>query len=452
MRDDERLVVLVDGLDEAAEHGEFLNGLPKEVPDKVHLVYASRDQVVVRSEVYDRLDVILRREEDLRGLGKDDTRALLYEHVDKYAMQDAWVDAIAARSEGNALYLRLLCDALDRGELAFNDVSAVPASMKTLYDGILVRVSTTRGASSLLALLAAARAYLPEELLEELLGLELAGFGPDDTRRAVAACAEVLMDDPATPEKDWQLFHESLREYFLAERRAEVDAWHKRLADWAEGWQGFVERPAARSYALRWGATHLEERRLWAARKGVAEVYRACQFKILALVDDPSWRSASMRVCGNAESMRRGIHFAQQVAVEWYRAAPEADAALRDERRARVARYAEMMWGEERRIYEQQRKALRVVHRGGALGPAGPSEQASKPVGWRDVHELARMGTTAKERALLAVLSLWGDQHGRLESAPEFSPEAFAEIRGWFVEADETALHRLWKVLQGPPL
>ncbi len=428
----ERLIVVIDGLDEAAEHGEFLRGLPKEGPDRVHLVYASREQPVVRSEVYDHLDMRLRRERTLPGLGPDDTRALLYEHVDKYAMQGTWVDTIVERSGGNALFLRLLCDALDRGEVAFNDVSAVPASMNALYDGILVRVAATRGASSLLALLATARAYLSEPLLAELLALEMPGFTLDEARAAVAACAEVLMDDPATPQKDWQLFHESLREYFVARRRAEVDAWHERLAEWARDWRRFEARPDARSYAIRWGATHLDMRLTWARANQVPSVAEDCEKAILGLVDDPAWRSTSMRVCGNAESMRRGIHFAQAIAIGHHRVRETP------ETRARVARYAEMMWGEEGRIYEAQRQALRTAHR-----PPGQ---------WRDVHELARMGTTPKARGLLAIVSLWGDQQGDRKTVPQFSEAAREEMRGWFEEADDTALNRLWKILNGPEL
>lgn len=436
LRDHERLVVVVDGIDEAAEHGEFLRGLPKEVPDRVHLVYASRDQTVVRSEVYDALDPVLRREETLLGLRRDDTRALLYEHVDKYTLRDDWVEAIVARSEGNALYLRLFCDALERGELVSNDIIAVPMSMTALYAGILRRVSATPGAASLLALLATARAFLPEELIGELLSLETPGFHLESTRRAVAACSEVLMDDPATPERDWQLFHESLREYFLAERGAEVDAWHERLARWGEDWRSLEERPAARSYALRWGATHLEARRLWARRTRVDTIHTACQDKILALVDDADWRNASVRVCGNAESMRRGIHFAQQVAVERFREIPVGDHQARAVWRDRVARYAEMTWGEERRIHEAQRQALRRVHRDAR---------------WADVSELARIGTTARARALLAILSLWGDR-GTRRTEPAFTPEALEEIGEWFSEADETALYRLWELFGGPSL
>ena len=210
LHENQRLVLVIDGLDEAAEHADFLRGLPKEAPDKVHLVYASRPQPVVRSEVYDVIDPRLRSEIELGGLGRDDTRALLYEHVDKYAMQDAWVNAVVARSGGNALYLRLLCDSLDRGEVAFNDVVRLPTSMADLYATVLRRVSATSGAASMLALMAAAHAYLPEGLLAELLSLEFPDFRSEHARAAVEACAEVLMDDTATPERDWQLFHESL--------------------------------------------------------------------------------------------------------------------------------------------------------------------------------------------------------------------------------------------------
>ena len=433
LKEEQRLLLVIDGLDEAAEHGDFLRGLLREVPDKVFVVYGSRPQPVVRSEVYEQLELLNRSDLELGGLGASDMRALLYEHVDKYAMQNAWAEAIKERSQGNALYMRLLCDALDRSEFAFNDVTQVPRSMSELYDNIVRRVEKTPGAAALLSLLAASHAYLREDLLTDLLGLELPGFRPENTREAVAACLEVLMDDPATPELDWQLFHESLRDYLFKTRPGEVHAWQDKLGEWALDWRRFKDtKEAAESYALRWGATHLAERAARArARMGSEDLAAKCDEQLLALVDDPDWRARSMRVCGNAESLRRGIRLAQRVAVARYRASKT------DADRARVARYTEWTWGEEARLYEAQRQQLRHTHKNAAS--------------WRDVHELARVGSTARERALLAVLSLWGNLGAR-DTEPTFNAAASTEMRVWFVEADDTALHRLWTKLRGPVL
>lgn len=97
-----------------------------------------------------------------------------------------------------------------------------------------------------------------------------------------------------------------------------------------------------------------------------------------------------------------------------------------------------------------------MSHRHWQRGPT-PTSSSARLCAWctatrrrRDVHELARTGTTAKERALLAVLSLLGAR-GERHSAPAFAAEAFAKVCGCFVEADETVLFRLWKVLDGPP-
>ena len=146
------------------------------------------------------------------------------------------------------------------------------------------------------------------------------------------ACAEVLFDDPATPEQDWQLFHESLREYLKDRRAPAVCAWQDRLAEWGHAWRACAGRPSAELYALRWGATHLGEQ-LENAR-GAKDNERTARLedRLVAMVEDADWRKRTMRVCGHAEPLRRGIHLAQTVAVARHRA------AMTDATRERVAR------------------------------------------------------------------------------------------------------------------
>jgi hypothetical protein len=431
LAEDQRLVIVIDGLDEAAEHAEFVRGLPREVPERVHVIYASRPQPILRSEVYEQLEMRTRAERELGGLSREDTRSLLYEHVDKYAMEARWAERVCARSEGNALYLRLLCDALDRQEVTVNEDARLPKNMAEQYDNVLRRVSRTPGASALLELLAAAHAFVPLSLATALLGLALPGWDDDRSRAAVEACAEVLCDDPATPEQDSQLFHESLREYLKERRGAAVRAWQDRLAEWSHAWRACAGHSSAELYALRWGATHLGEQ-LENAR-GAKDDDRAARLedRLVAMVEDADWRKRTMRACGHAEPLRRGIHLAQTVAVARHKA------AMTDATRERVARLAEWMWGEEVRLFEGQRALLKVAH-------------ATKR-GWRDVHKLASAGTTAKDRALLVVLALWGDRGHRAQLPPEFGAAGLKEIRGWFGEAESTALDRLWRELAGGP-
>jgi hypothetical protein len=437
LSENERLVVVIDGLDEAAEHAEFVRGLPRYAPPRVHLLYTSRPQPVLHSEFYEQLEITQRSEETLGGLSAADTRALLYDHADKYALEDDWVQAVAEYSEGNPLYLRLLCDALERGEINLNRIDTLPKEMGVLYGGVMDRLAKTPHAQDLLALLATARERLRTAVAHHLLGLKTPELSADAVSGALRACAEVLLDDPSRP-GEWQLFHESLRDYLNVNHAGAVIEWQRCLSRWGQDWRSLSALPlaprdvrAAEAYALRWTAVHLNETAFGARSARREDGLKEIEDHLLALVDDEAWRARSFLLCGNAEALRRAIQIAQQIAVARYRSSRSAIDAFR------VAQLAHWTWGEETRLYEQQRQQLKGVHRG--VGSA-----------WRDVVNLASMGPTPRDRVLLASLALWGDR-GRVESTPEFGDADRDRLRKWREEADDAAVSQFWKVLGGPP-
>jgi hypothetical protein len=59
-------------------------------------------------------------------LGKEDIRALIYEVANKYEVEreSAWIEAVLQKSQGNPLYLKLLCNSLENGSIALNDFGA----------------------------------------------------------------------------------------------------------------------------------------------------------------------------------------------------------------------------------------------------------------------------------------------------------------------------------------
>ena len=438
LKPNERLLVVIDGLDEAAEHPEFVRGLPRHAPRQVHIIYASRAQPVLRAEVYEQFEITQRIECTLGGLSAADARAMLYEHADKYALEQAWVEAVAERSEGNPLYLKLLCDALERGEIKVNRIDDVPRQMSELYDGVMGRLAATPHAEDLLVLLAAAHAFLSVATLQHLLGLQAPGLLLSAVQAALAACAEVLIDDPGTPEEDWQLFHESLREYLKGQRSGDVAAWQRRLADWGLGWRDLAtlplgprDRRATEAYALRWTAVHLDETARTAGQNAQADEVARRQGQLLGLVEDEAWRERSFLVSGSAESLRGAVQLAQRVAVARYRGGTTpADAR-------RVAQMAQWTWGEELRLYERQRQQIKHAHTG------------QDGTHWRDVVGLAAMGSRPRDRLMLAALALWGDR-GHRSTVPDFSQVDKALLNAWMEEAGDEAARKLWARLGGP--
>ncbi|MFO0000723.1 MAG: NACHT domain-containing protein, partial [bacterium] len=117
-----RLLLVIDGLDEAERSEDpLLALLPRASLPFVRVVYGARPTQYLRHSFYDELDREHRAELNLRGLGRADTRALLAAHVDKYSMEETWIDAVLDSSEGNPLYLRLLCQGLQDGVYRLGD-------------------------------------------------------------------------------------------------------------------------------------------------------------------------------------------------------------------------------------------------------------------------------------------------------------------------------------------
>ena len=65
----DRIVILIDGLDEAADSPGFLDCLPKTVPERVLIIYSSRQHPRVRDRAYRALDREHCQEFSLGGLG-----------------------------------------------------------------------------------------------------------------------------------------------------------------------------------------------------------------------------------------------------------------------------------------------------------------------------------------------------------------------------------------------
>ena len=101
-----------------------------------------------------------------------------------------------------------------------------------------------------------------------------------------------------------------------------------------------------------------------------------------------------------------------------------------------MARLAQWTWGEEVRLFEQQRQQLKNAHR-------------NQGTHWRDVVNLASMGARSRDRIVLASLALWGNR-GRCDSTPAFGATDQSRLQEWRDEADDHAVSRLWKVLGGP--
>lgn len=111
LKDDERLLIIVDGLDEAKAGDPLMSLLPRTVPEKVLVIYGSRPQAAIKFSFYEELDREHRTQFDLGGLSLADIRAVMMESVNKYELQQIYVASVLAKVK--AIHYILNCFAKD---------------------------------------------------------------------------------------------------------------------------------------------------------------------------------------------------------------------------------------------------------------------------------------------------------------------------------------------------
>ena len=302
----QRLLFLIDGLDEGAENN-VLAYLPRENFENILFIYGSRPG---GHKSIDDLWATLPTEHhtklELQGLGKEDIRALIYEVANKYEIEreSPWIDAVQVKSQGNPLYLKLLCDSIEHGGVAVNDVHALPSNIDEYYKAILNRYAQDAidGDALLFSLFtfAAAQDYLTTAHIGHINNL-----GPAATQRVCTTLKEVLYENPLTEEVlDYQLFHESFREYLILEFAKKVQDAAYRIIDFCSRWTEF-EGSWEQRYALEHYAFHL-------SLSGKSQHHEL----LLNLITDQPFTATQKKVLKRFEASKRLFQLALMKSIE----------------------------------------------------------------------------------------------------------------------------------------
>lgn len=256
----EKLVFFIDGLDEGVEN-DILSYLPRENFKDIIVIYGSRPGGHKDIEAFwTELPVEYHQSLLLTGLSKNDIRALLYEVGNKYEIEkdSAWIDTVEKRSEGNPLYLKLLCNAIENGSIPYNDPKALPTEINEYYKAILTRYANdSQDGDALLSSLfvfAAAVDYLTPVHLQLING-----FGTAQSIRIESTLKEVLYENPLTEEVlDYQLFHESFREFLVQFYPTELKRAETKLLEFCSTWNT-LQHTFEQRYALQYYTSHLTQ-------------------------------------------------------------------------------------------------------------------------------------------------------------------------------------------------
>jgi hypothetical protein len=128
LQDSEKLILLIDGLDEGEEDKELLKSLPKQVFPKIVVLYSSREMSFVKEIVFENMNLgnRIELEHRLEGINNEDTKALLYRNFNKYEIETQYIDEIVKISQGNPNYIKQIIQKLQMGDLAINDIKSLP--------------------------------------------------------------------------------------------------------------------------------------------------------------------------------------------------------------------------------------------------------------------------------------------------------------------------------------
>jgi hypothetical protein len=254
---EKKLLILIDGLDEGAEN-KLTEYLPRENFENVLIIYGSRPGG--HPNIIDFWPTLPQghQEHELKGLTKEDIRALIYEVGNKYDIEreSKWIDAVLERTNGTPLYLKLLCDAIENGSISLNDINTIPKEINNYYEAILRRYSKDKYKNALLQSLytfAAAKDELSFSHLRIINKLDYA------TQEHVGSTLrEILVKNEIGEVDTYQLFHETFRDFLIEKRKLEVQEAEERILDFCSIWEE-LEGTYEQHYALQHYASHLIE-------------------------------------------------------------------------------------------------------------------------------------------------------------------------------------------------
>jgi len=423
LKEDERLLIIVDGLDEIKSGDPLLSMLPKLLPEKIQIIYGARPQQELRFTFYEQIDRERKTCFDLGGLSLSDIRAVLMEHVSKYEMEQTYVDEVLRISEGNPLYLKLLCRGLEQNIYKLNQISTLPKGMDDLYQASLFRLEKQNsGSINFLLYLAAAKDFVSAELAAGWMGIDTSSL----KNNLLFPCLEFLYENPLTESvEDYQLFHESLREYLTKTYTIELQSCKEQICDWSLQWQ--YENGDVRylgnmlSYAMHFSTEHLFESysHHFATNRIAATSNRRNQ--LFDLTRNEIWRKLNFEICGNGEAIAKSYYFLQRIlAIE------DSDGKSFDDFiNFTISRHSEPM-----RMYLLQREIL--------IKPAKREELSSL---FERIPSLAKMGERDDDKVLLALLPLWSNE--LQESLPSVLNE---RIDDWLDNTRNLTVKKLWQL------
>ncbi|HEX8702299.1 MAG TPA: AAA family ATPase, partial [Myxococcaceae bacterium] len=276
----ERMVLVVDGLDEVEAEVDGSNPLqrflPHVLPAGVWILCASRPKSPYLNWL-ERLEGVRTLElDEPRWTGSNARVVREYWEQARSAprftppLTASFVEEVVRQAQGNVLYAVTLLKWLEGQPMENRRVEVLPQGLEKLLEASWERIQglppeLRRRVEEGLGLLAVAREALPGSILTEAAG---------DLERFLKEARPFLLEEsgPGDSEKTWRPFHESFRSFILESKLGSQreQALHLRLAQQLCRWP--VSGPDEHfrtSYVLRHGVTHWLKAQQWEQARGL---------------------------------------------------------------------------------------------------------------------------------------------------------------------------------------
>ncbi|HLM75864.1 MAG TPA: ATP-binding protein, partial [Polyangiaceae bacterium] len=283
----QRLVLVVDGLDEVQGSEGTVNPLPfflpASLPRGVVVLCASRPVYPHLAWIESQGNVHPIDLGDERWLPSNEKacRELLRVRAAELspALEPGFVEAAARRAEGNLLYADRLVEWLRSQPVERRRVELLPRGIEAFLTQVWERLRALpkdefeQGARGL-GVLCAAREALPLSALGAAAGWPLVDL--DARERFLRATRTLLLKEEAPPGGDgeaaYRPYHESFRAFVVQRLGAEVmRAYHAKLLDTVAAWPARESAGAfERRYALRHALEHAVSARAWDKARALA--------------------------------------------------------------------------------------------------------------------------------------------------------------------------------------
>jgi AAA ATPase domain/WD domain, G-beta repeat len=338
---DERLVVVIDGLDEYDPATEVRGGdplgafLPYRLPRGVSILCSTRprhgyvERLAERDGAFVQLDL---DEAELAADNEATVRAFWEREAPALGLDARFIAEAVERAAGNLQHAATLHKHLAGLPANRRRVEEIPRGLAALLARAWERIATDAAVVDGLGILGAAREALALDELAAVAGWVAVAQREAFVRGARELLAEALRPD-GTPE--YRLHHESIRAHVAATIGArELGRHHLALAQRHATWPAPREA-AARRYALRYALIHRAEAGEWAEAWRVAADVSFLEAKCRALgaheAEADVARAAGRCRAGGDEALQvRFADLARALGREshWLRSVPEDVAAL----------------------------------------------------------------------------------------------------------------------------